>query len=561
MSYGTLNKALIACFISSMLCACAGTGSLISDPNKPTNPSMPRHSVVADKQSNKNNNTQTINSLILLNDNGPAIPTTLALPESVALSPHGDLWDRLSKSFQIQVPTHRPQVQAQIAWFLRHQDYLNRTAKRAAPYMHYIMERIQERNLPAELALLPIIESAYSPMANSAPGASGLWQLMPGTATKFGITQNWWYDGRRDIFASTNAALDYFTYLQNYFDNNWLLALAAYDAGEGTIQEAVRKNARQGLSTEFWSLPLPQETQSYVPRLLALAEIIRNHHAYPINLPPIDDQPYLGQVDVSSQVKLADAAHMAGISFSELKLLNPGYKNWTLDPNGPYKIVLPLDKISSFKLKMASNLGIIPNDFNNSADGTAYAKVKQDETLTGLTENNTSPNVVNETTAEDEKPLVISSDIQAAAPTRMAIETPVEKSLPSADQSNPSPQPEKTIHVVKAHETLSAIARHNHVSMANLRIWNHLTEKQAIKPGQKLIVNYQVAESIEGDAAEPAKTTPTKPNKKSAIKTISSKRNISKKATHHLKATAIHTSKAKTHSKSKHPSSSKKPKP
>lgn len=485
------------------------------------------------------------NGLILLSDNQPAIPTSVALPESLT-QPHGDLWDRLGKSFQMSIPTHRSQVQAQINWFLRHQDYLNRTAKRAAPYMHYIMERIQERNLPAELALLPIIESAYSPMASSAPGASGLWQLMPGTATKFGITQNWWYDGRRDIFASTNAALDYFTYLQNYFDSNWLLALAAYDAGEGTIQEAIKRNSRQGLDTDFWSLSLPQETQAYVPRLLALAEIIRNHHAYPINLPPIDDQPYLGQVDVSGQIKLADAAHMAGISLSELKLLNPGYKHWTLDPNGPYKIVLPLDKIPSFKLKMEDHLGITHIDTPTSNDGSAFAKVRQDEKLTGLDENNTSPNVVEESTNED-KNEVKSSDTQAAMPSRIAHE---DKSKEESEEKSEAttPQPEKTMHRVKANESLSLIAHHYHVSTANLREWNHLKGKQAIKPGQKLIVNYKVAETSEASAAKPIEISSdisSKTNKKAASSTKhSSKTKASKKPAKASSKTVRHTLKA-----------------
>lgn len=270
----------------------------------------------------------------------------------------GSLWNHLRGNFQLPPYANNPEVQAQIEWYARHQQYFDRIISRAAPYMYFIMEQAQQRNLPAELVLLPIMESAYNPFANSNRGAAGLWQLMHTTAYGYGVRQDWWYDGRRDIYASTNAALDYLTYLQSYFGGDWLLAMAAYNAGEGTIQVAMRRNARAGQPMDFWSLHLPRETQSYVPRLLALACIISNPGRYNITLPPIMDRPYLEQVDLGAPINLSQAAQLANMNLNDLKQLNPGYSHMMTDPNGPYKLLLPIDRIPTFKENLAISPGL-----------------------------------------------------------------------------------------------------------------------------------------------------------------------------------------------------------
>ena len=267
----------------------------------------------------------------------------------------GNLWDSLRANFRLPTATNRPEVQAQINWLMRNQGYLDRTVRRAAPYMHLIFMESQSRNLPAELVLLPIMESAYNPFIRSNRGAVGLWQLMSATASSYGVKQDFWYDGRRDVYASTNAALDYLTYLQSYFGGDWLLAIAAYDAGEGRLQNAVRRNAAQGKSTLFWDLSLPLETRAYVPRLLALAAVIENPSKYHITLPVINDQPYLQQVDLGAPINLSQAAQMAGLSLLELKQLNPGYSRSTTSPNGPYRLLLPIDRIPLFKQRLAAS--------------------------------------------------------------------------------------------------------------------------------------------------------------------------------------------------------------
>lgn len=307
------------------------------------------------------------------------------------ISDHSDtnnLWDDLRSGFQLQHYENTPQVQAQIVWFMHNQGYLYRTTLRAAPYMYYIYQQVKERHLPAELVLLPVLESAYNPFASSNRGAAGLWQLERGTASAFGVKQDWWYDGRRDVLASTNAALDYLTYLQNFFGANWYLALAAYDSGEGTVQEAMRRNIRSGYNTDFWSLALPMETQSYVPRLLALAAIIENPQKYSIYLPPISDEPYLGQVDIGGQIDLNKAASLAGISLSELIRLNPGYVHYTTDPQGPHKLLLPFDKIQTFQENLL-------NISKTETTSWEHYKVHRGDTLESVAEKfNTSINIL-----------------------------------------------------------------------------------------------------------------------------------------------------------------------
>ncbi len=266
-----------------------------------------------------------------------------------------NIWGSLRDEFALPHYEDNPLVQEKIAWFLNHQDYLIRSANRAAPYMYYILQQVKKRHLPAELVLLPIMESAYNPFAYSPAGAAGIWQLMPGTASGYGIRQNRWYDGRRDVIASTKAALDHLAYLQSFFEGNWLLALAAYDTGEGNVIAAIRKNIRNGDNTDYWSLPLAQETRDYLPQLLALAIIISHPYRYPIDFPAVQNAPYLAQVDIGAQMDLKHAANLAGLSFAQLKQLNPGFSRSATGPHGPYKLVLPIENVERFSENMENS--------------------------------------------------------------------------------------------------------------------------------------------------------------------------------------------------------------
>ena len=190
-----------------------------------------------------------------------------------------NLWLRASNQFAFEIPDNK-RVAVQRDWYLKHPAYMERVSKRARPFLYYIIQQIEAREMPLELVLLPIVESAFDPFAYSHGRAAGMWQFIPGTAKRFGIEQTWWYDGRRDVIASTDAALDYLTYLNKMFDGNWLHALAAYNSGEGRVGKAIKRNKQAGKPTDFWSLDLPRETRAYVPKLLALADILKNHETY-----------------------------------------------------------------------------------------------------------------------------------------------------------------------------------------------------------------------------------------------------------------------------------------
>lgn len=215
-----------------------------------------------------------------------------------------DVWDVLRSEFTLNHEVTRPEVQEQIRWLVAHPSYLHKVSRQSEPYIYHILAEIRKRKLPGELALLPMIESAYDPFAYSGAGAAGLWQLMPRTGSDLGLKQDWWFDGRRSIGPSTDAALNYLLYLNKYFSGHWVLAIAAYDSGEGTISRAIKAYSPPGRAVDFWTLPVPRETKVYVPRFLALAEIIKNPARYRVSLPNIPYLPYFAEVNIGSQIDL-----------------------------------------------------------------------------------------------------------------------------------------------------------------------------------------------------------------------------------------------------------------
>lgn len=442
---------------------------------------------------------------------------------------NGNFWNHMHADFQLPNAANEPAVQEQIRWYANHQQYLNRVVNRAAPYLYYILQRVQERDLPAELVLLPIMESAYNPFANSYRGAAGLWQLMTPTAYGFGVKQDWWYDGRRDIYASTNAALDYLTYLQSYFGGDWLLAIAAYDAGEGGIQGAVKRNEREGRDTDFWSLQLPMETRTYVPRLLALATIISNPGKYGITLPAISDQPYLQQVDIGTPINLSQAAQLANMSLAELKQFNPGYSHAMTDPNGPYKLLLPIDHIPTFKQNLAQMPGLARTTYASYRvqHGDSLVKIakqyhtsvlalrqenhlKSSHTPIGktimvptgtvtvkphITDDNTpimnvDSQPIPQANPHPEKNNSLQNELaqNTVAPTIQAQPVATDVTTSDLQQNNNVDNSSKTSHTVKAGETLYGIAKRYNVNVADIKRWNNLSSN-SLKPGSKIIVS------------------------------------------------------------------------
>ncbi len=332
--------------------------------------------------------TAEINQALLADESidviHPVDDVTFSLKDESAQNSN-DMWQRIRSQLTFDIPQNN-RVILQRNWYAKNPSYLTRVAKRAEPFLYYIVEELEKNNVPVELALLPVVESAFDPFAYSHGRASGMWQFIPGTGTRFNMKQNWWYDGRRDVVASTAGAIKYMKYLHKFFDGDWLLALAAYNSGEGRVQRAVRKNKRLGRNTDFWSLSLPKETRAYVPKLLALADIVKRPEHFNLKLHEIANKEVLMQVDIKSQLDLAKAASLADLSLTELQRLNPGFNRWSTDPNGPHRLLLPKHKVEHFKqglaklnkderlawqrykIKSGDNLGLIAKNFHTSIE-------------------------------------------------------------------------------------------------------------------------------------------------------------------------------------------------
>ncbi|RYY78736.1 MAG: LysM peptidoglycan-binding domain-containing protein [Moraxellaceae bacterium] len=260
--------------------------------------------------------------------------------DRLAVLRHGDVWKRMREGFQMNLNVQNSRITAQRSWFASRQPYVNRLSARASRYLYYTVTEAERRGIPTEIALLPVIESSYDPAATSSAAAAGMWQFIPSTGTIYGLRQNSIYDGRRDVVESTRAAYEFLTSLYNQF-GSWELALAAYNAGPGRIQQAINRNAAAGLPTDYWSLKLPGETMNYVPRFLAVAQIVKDPEQYGVYLPSIANRPHFREVQLPGVVDLTLAASIAGLSYQELYELNPGFRSSYTDPMGPNRLLIP----------------------------------------------------------------------------------------------------------------------------------------------------------------------------------------------------------------------------
>jgi membrane-bound lytic murein transglycosylase D len=254
---------------------------------------------------------------------------------------YADLWERIRDGFQLHDHYSHPNVARYIQNYSTQQRYFDLLQSRASPFLFEIVDEIERRGLPMEFALLPMVESTYNPNAYSRQHAVGLWQFVGATGSSFGLQQDWWFDGRRDPLASTDAALDYMEQLYKQFDEDWLLAIAAYNTGEGNLRRAIRKSDDDEMN--FWTLSLPRETQAHVPKLLALSAIIADNEAWNIELEPLANEPVLRSVQVGTQIDLSQASKLAEIEYEQLRALNPGYLQWATHPDQQQEMLLPLE--------------------------------------------------------------------------------------------------------------------------------------------------------------------------------------------------------------------------
>jgi membrane-bound lytic murein transglycosylase D len=261
------------------------------------------------------------------------------------------VWSIMGREFKLDNRAQSSQVQAEIRKLLADQGKLYNILKAAGPYIYFIHKQTEARGLPAEIALIPVIESEFNPNDHSNKGALGLWQLMSGTAHELGIKIKSGYDGRRNVVASTKAALAYFNDLGNYFKGDWYLAIAAYNCGQMKVKSAIRRTGRES----FWNLPLPKETKYYVPKLLAVAEIIKNPEKYGVQLPPIINEPYFAELEVSKPVTLEQVAKKSGVSIQTLHTLNPDYTHASKPKKETVTLLVPVDKAPIVK----ANFGLV----------------------------------------------------------------------------------------------------------------------------------------------------------------------------------------------------------
>ena len=392
------------------------------------------------------------------------------------LAPPQDVWERMRQGFQLQQGNDlNPRIDQQRLWFANNPSFLENAGERGSLYMHYIVERLEERNMPLELALLPVIESAYNPMAVSRSQAVGLWQFIPSTGRYFNLRQTSFYDGRRDIQASTVAALDYLSRLHDMFNGDWLLALAAYNAGEGTVSRAIERNDKLNLPTDYWNLPLPQETKDYVPKLLALSQVVLAPDAYGVNLNPIANQPYFEVVELNQRMDLSRVAAMANIDEDELIQLNPAFKKrMTID--GPQHLLVPTSKT---QLLTASLSNMKPQEL---VDWQQY-RVRKGDTLASLA----SRYQVSVSSLKSGNNLSGNS-LRVGQSLTIPTHPGLTPSAPAFEEVARVEKPARSRnYTVKAGENLSQIAKANNVDVKDLQHWNKLSG-QNLKVGQTLVM-------------------------------------------------------------------------
>ena len=262
------------------------------------------------------------------------------------------IWSRMFSLYALP-DIDNERVDKEIKKFLKHPSHLVKIQRRAEPYLHLIMDEIEAKKIPGELALLPIIESSYRANVTSPASAAGLWQFIPSTGLSFGLKQNWWYDGRRDVYASTQAATHYLKKLSKSFDGNWFLALASYNVGIGNVKKAIKRNKKADLKTDYWTLKLPKETRDYVPKLLALAKLFANAEKYKLPLQSIPDKPFFQVINIKSQLGLKKAAKMANMKFDDFFILNPAFNRVITPPNGSHRLLVSVNHAKTFKRKLA----------------------------------------------------------------------------------------------------------------------------------------------------------------------------------------------------------------
>jgi membrane-bound lytic murein transglycosylase D len=419
--------------------------------------------------------------LPVLDESDPTL-RALTTPQPTVGIIAGDLFDRIRRGFTL-ADVDQPAIDRELNWYANHPDYLERVFGRSELYLRYIVDELQKRNMPLELALLPVVESAFEPYAYSRARAAGLWQFIPGTGQRFGLKQNWWYDGRRDVIESTRAALDYLQAMHDEFGGDWLLAVAGYNCGERNISRAIAQNQRLGKPTDFWHLKLPAETRGYVPKLMAMRRLVKNPESYGLEFSRIPDQPYFTQVGTGGQIDLQVVADLAGITKDELYELNPAFHRWATDPTGPHSLLVPIDVATDLEPAL---LGLTPEQRLRAQQydvrpGDSVASIAQRFA--------TTPAVIRELNgmAADDR-LITDGALRVPAANVVLPEKAARAAMLVDRRALPRRGTRPVVHVVRRGDSLWSISQRLGTDVRTLASLNGMSTGDTLKTGQKLVV-------------------------------------------------------------------------
>ncbi len=426
-------------------------------------------------------------------------PTPFPPEDAAALEelpvPAEDLWDRIRGRFQL-ADIDNAQVAKWEAWYASRPDYVARMVDRSRRYLYYVVAEVEARGMPAEVALLPMVESAYNPNALSTSRASGIWQFIPSTGTLYGLKQNFWFDSRRDVIAATESALAYLEKLHAQFDD-WQLALAAYNWGEGNVARAVERNRRARRGTDYASLPMPDETRNYLPKLQALKNIVQNPEKYGLQLGDIPDAPYFAVVRTSKEIDVERAAELAEMSVEEFRYLNPHHNRPVIAGADQYTLLLPIDKAELF----AAKLDLVDQPL---VSWQAY-RMRPGETL---------PQVAGRYGMTLEALRAVNGiGAGYTVPAGHALLVPAQRGSRESAASfahavfTTVPQGRTFYYRVTRGDTVAIIASRYDVTTADLRRWNRL--RGEVRPGQKLRITSSKAPPAKAKAGGGGKVRKT----------------------------------------------------
>jgi len=465
--------------------------------------------------------------VIELNSKVITAETPKIIESAIEKEPY-DIWERIRVDLTLTIP--EDQIAATSVYRERlysNQTAVNRISKSGQRYLFHTLSRAQELNLPVELALLPFVESEFNPYAKSVDGATGIWQFLPATGKEWGLKSNWWYDGKKDVMASTEAALNFLTYLNEKFEGDWLLAMAAYNAGPTRVNRAIRKNKKAGKPTRFWDLNLPKETTAYVPKLLVLCELIKDPDSFDVHLPSIANRAYFQKVKIPGQLDLMQAADLAGLKPETIYELNPGFNQWATDPSGPHYLLLPigvsdrfitqLDSLDQndlvrwdrYKIRRGDNLSRIASRYKievsvlkeingMSSDliiagreimvprGSAWANKQRPRERTYKVAKGDSLWDISKKFKVSIEDIVLWNELKIEKPLQINQAIKIFSRYERIRQDIPSKQLRTMLYPVKSGDTVSRIASKFDISSSQIQEWNEIKDPSKIFPGQVL---------------------------------------------------------------------------